>query len=60
MDPLIGYRLRHFENFSKNILRGRFAQIDQDKHQFIFDRPQRTVADTLHNDTLPNRFFLPA
>ena len=49
MDPLIRHRLRHIENSSKNILRGAFAQIHQDKHQFVFDRLQRVVAvlDTL-------------
>ena len=44
MDPLVSYRLRHFENFSKNILGCRFAQIDQDKQKLIFDCSQRTIA----------------
>lgn len=44
MDPLVSYRLRHFENFSKNILGCRFTQIDQDKQKLIFDYVQRAVA----------------
>ena len=44
MDPLIGYRLRHPENFSKNVLGRRFTQIHQDEQKLIFDRAQRAVA----------------
>ena len=44
MDPLISYRLGHFENLSKNILGCRFTQVHQDKQKLIFDHAQRTVA----------------
>ena len=44
MDPLISYRLGHFENLSKNILGCRFTQVHQDKQKLIFDPAQRAVA----------------
>ena len=56
MNPLICDWLRHFEDFSKNVLSGRFAQIHQDKHKFVFHRWQRTIT-ILHVATLAALFL---
>jgi hypothetical protein len=46
MNPLVGHRLRHVKNFTKDILRGRLPQIHQDKQQFVGRGGQRAVPVT--------------